>query len=214
MSFWDFFTGTRGKVKQYSTLSPAQQALQNQQISASMGRGAGGAFGEASDYYRNLLGNESQDLEAFQAPEMRRYREQTIPDLAEQFAGYGSGSGSLSSSGFRNAAVSAGTDLGERLAQIRANLRQSAAQGLSGMGESALQSRQENVFQPGTQGLLSSLGPAIGAGIGAFANPWGAAGGFGSSLSKLFSPGREVSPYGGPDIGGSKYYNPYTNKNG
>ena len=49
------------------------------------------SFGTAADYYRDLLGNDSADFNAFASPELRRFREQIVPDLSEQFAGMGSG---------------------------------------------------------------------------------------------------------------------------
>lgn len=175
-----FFTGTPGKMSQQSTLLPNQRPIQKQQAQAAMGPGAGGAFGQSADYYRNLLGNDSQDLQAFQQPEMRRFNEQTIPDIAEQFAGMGSGG--LSSSGFQNSAVSAGADLGERLASMRAGLRQNAADRLSSFGQQALNPYAENVYRPRTPGLLESLAPAVGSAATSYFSPFG--GSFGS-LNKL-----------------------------
>lgn len=148
----ELFTGTPQKNYQVSTLGKEQVPLKNQLINAGMGRNAGGAFGTSADYYRNLLSDENADMNAFAAPEMRQFREQIVPDLAEQFAGMGSGG--LSSSGFRNASVNAATDLSERLGAIRAGLRQQGAAGLQNIGSQGLQSFYNNVTQPATSGLL------------------------------------------------------------
>jgi len=157
----NFFFGTPEKHEQISTLLPQQQGLFNQLQGSAMNRGAGGAFGTAADYYRDLLGNDSQDFQSFAAPQMRKFNEDIIPGLAEQFAGFGSGG--LSSSGFRNATVNAGTDLAERLGAIRANLRQQGAQGLQNIGQFGLnQFSQDRMVQPGTQGFLSQIAPAAG----------------------------------------------------
>lgn len=165
-SIGDFFLGTPEKREQVSSLTPSQMKLQNQLEKSAMGRGAGGAYGTSADYYRNLLSDENADLEAFSAPELRKFREQIIPDLAEQFAGMGSGG--LSSSGFQNAAVGAGTDLAERLGAIRASLRQSGAQGLTNIGQQALNPyTQWQTTQPGSEGFLSQVAPAIGTAAGA-----------------------------------------------
>lgn len=168
-----FLTGRKGKYTQRSTLGPEQQGLYNQMQQALQGQGAGGAFGQAADYYRNNLSDNPADFQAFAAPEMRRFNEQIIPGLSEQFAGMGSGG--LSSSGFRNAAVGAGTDLSERLGSIRANLRQQAAQGLNQMGQFGLSPQfNENIYEAGQPGLLDFAGPALGAfggpALGAFGN--------------------------------------------
>src|SRR6185503_11605046 len=111
--FNEFLFGSPETRENVSTLRKEQEPLYQQLTKAGMQKGAGGAFGDAADYYRGLLSDESPDMEAFAAPEMRRYREQIVPELSEQFAGMGSGG--LSSSGFRNAQMGAGTDLSERL---------------------------------------------------------------------------------------------------
>lgn len=161
---WQSLFGSPERNYQQSTLGREQQPLYNQLLSSSQGRGAGGAFGQSADYYRDLLSNDSADFDAFAAPEMRRYNEQTIPDLAEQFASMGSGG--LSSSGFRNAAVSAGSDLGERLGAIRAGLRQNAAQGLSSIGQMGLGNYNENIHRPQTFGLVGGIAEGAGRGLG------------------------------------------------
>ena len=192
-----FFTGTKAKNYQQSTLLPGQQPILNQLTQAAQQKGSGGAFGTAADYYRDLLSDDSQTFEAMQAPEMRRFKEDIIPGISEQFAGMGSGG--LSSSSFRNAAVNAGTDLSERLGAIRANLRAQGAAGLAGLGQQALGQYSENIHQPGTEGFLDTIAPAIGTAAGAFfGGPAGAAVGnwagnmFGNSISNK----GKTSPFG------------------
>lgn len=181
-----FFTGTPGRFEQRSTLGPEQQGLYAQMQAALQGRGAGGAFGTSADYYRNLLSDDSADFNAFAAPEQRRFREEIIPGLSEQFAGMGSGG--LSSSGFRNAAVNAGTDLSERLGAIRAQLRQQGAQGLNQMGQFGLGNFNENIYRPGQPGLFDTIGQGIGSAIGQFG---------GGAASSFFSGKGKTDPYGG-----------------
>lgn len=191
-SFSNFFTGTAEKHERVPTFLPGQQPLYEQLLAANKGPGAGGAFGQAGDYYRDLLSDDSSTFNAMQAPEMRRFNEDIIPGLSEQFAGMGSGG--LSSSGFRNAAVSAGTDLSERLGAIRAQLRQQGAAGLMGLGQQGLGSYSQDVMtQPGTEGFLSQIAPAAGAAAGAYAGVPGS-GAF-NWLSRS-NKGR-TSPYGG-----------------
>lgn len=161
-----FLTGTKGRYRKLSTLGKEQQPLYSQLQAANMGRGAGGSFGTAADYYRDLLGNNSEDFNAFAAPQLRQFREEIIPSLSEQFAGMGSGA--LSSSGFRNAAVNAGTDLSERLGAIRAQLRQQGAAGLMGLGQQGLGQFNENIYEAPTPGLLQSAAQGIGQAAGAF----------------------------------------------
>lgn len=186
----NFFTGTPEKHDRVSTLLPEQQDLFNQLQAALAGQGAGGAFGQSADYYRAILEDNPELMQQFFAPEMRKFKEQIIPGLSEQFAGMGSGA--LSSSGFRNAAVNAGTDLSERLGTIRANLKQQAAQGLSGLGQYGLGNFSQDVItQQGTPGFFQQAMPAITqAGIGYLTGgPPGAIAGATNALSQ--------SPYAG-----------------
>lgn len=195
-----FLTGTPEKRENVSTLRPEQEPLYEQAVSAGLKPGAGGAFGTAADYYRNLLSDDSADFNAFAAPQLRQYNQDIVPAISEQFAGMGSGS--LSSSGFRNAQMQGATDLSERLGAIRANLRQAGAQGLSNIGQIGLQPYSTNmVTQQGSQGLLANLAPAAGTAIGAyFGGAPGAAAGnaAGNWLSNSFGGnkvGQNTSPY-------------------
>lgn len=201
MGWWDdLWSGTPEVRENVSTLRPEQEPLYNQLTQAGQQRGAGGAFGTSADYYRDLLSNDSADYQAFAAPQMRQFQQDIIPGLSEQFAGMGSGG--LDSSGFRNAAVGAGTDLSERLGAIRAQLRQQGAQGLNQIGQQGLQNYSQNmVTQKGSEGLLSQAAPAIGTALGAFAGPAGAAlGGMAGNLMKNSfgqnKVGANSSPYG------------------
>lgn len=188
-----FFSGSPAEYEQVSNLTPQQLRLEKERR-----RAATGAFGQAGDYWRNILSNDPSAFAAFEAPAQRQFREQIIPDLAEQFAGMGSGN--LSSSGFRNAAVGAGTDLAERLANMRAQLRESAASNLYNLGQSSLQPHaQYQMTDPGSEGFFSNfasgLGQAIpGAAMGFLTGgPPGAVTGGGLGFLKGFS---NSSPYG------------------
>lgn len=206
----NFLAGTPEKRENVSTLRPEQENLYNQLLQSGQGPGAGGAFGTSADYYRNLLGDNNTDMQAFAAPELRRYNEEIIPGLSEQFAGMGAGG--LSSSGFRNAQVQGATDLSERLAQMRANLRQSGAQGLTNIGHLGLNPYSQNMTtEQGSPGFLQQIAPALGSAAGAyFGGPIGASignsvgnavGNLGSGAMNSSRSGNNVgansSPYGG-----------------
>lgn len=160
----DILIGKDEDNYQQSLLGPEQQGLYQQLLNAGAGAGAGGAFGDAADYYRDLLSNDSNTFNQMIAPEMRRFNENIIPGLSEQFAGMGSGA--LSSSGFRNAAVGAGTDLSERLGAIRAQLRSQGAAGLAGIGAQGLGQYYENIHRPATEGVLQGVAQGVGKGLG------------------------------------------------
>ncbi len=173
---------------QLSTLTDEQKPLLEQLIAALQGEGAGGGFGSAADYFRSLLSDDNSTFDSLSNPEMRRFKEQTIPGLAEQFAGMGSGG--LSSSGFRNAATQAGTDLSERLGAIRAQLRQQGASGLMGLGQQGLQPYMQNIYQPQTPGVENQILGALGGAAGSFLGPMGTAAGayIGSNMFGSTSP--------------------------
>jgi hypothetical protein len=148
------------KQEQISQLTPSQQRLQRQRERSVMGAGDPTAFGQVADFYRGNLSDDPRDFDAFAAPEMRRFREQTVPDLAEQFAGMGAGG--LTSSGFRNAMVGAGADLSERLGALRANLRMQSAAGLQSLAEGAIQpGQQQSVIRPPAPGFLEAAAPGF-----------------------------------------------------
>ena len=201
-SIGNFFGGTPEKRENVSTLRPEQEGLYNQLVGAGQGRGAGGAFGTSADYYRNLLGDDSADFNAFAAPQLRQYNQDIVPGISEQFAGMGAGG--LSSSGFRNAQVQGATDLAERLGSIRANLRQAGAQGLQNIGQQGLQPYSQNMTtQPGSEGFLSSMAPAIGSAAGmALGGPLGGAiGGLAGNWFGKSSPYGSKGPQASPNIG-------------
>lgn len=156
----NFLFGSPEVRENVSNLQPQQEPLFEQSVNAGLNKGAGGAFGDSADYYRNLLSDDGADYNAFAAPQLRQYNEQIVPGLSEQFAGMGAGG--LSSSGFRNAQVAGATDLSERLGAIRANLRQAGAQGLQQAGQIGLQNHSQNmVTEQGTQGLIGAALPAL-----------------------------------------------------
>lgn len=200
MSNWftRFWSGTPEKRENVSLLTPEQEALKQQAVNAGMGPGAGGAFGDSADYYRGLMGNDSADYNAFAAPQVRQYNEETIPGISEQFAGMGAGG--LSSSGFRNAQVQGGVDLSERLGALRANLRQHGAQGLQQIGQAGLQPHTQNmVTQEGSEGFLPQVAPLIGTAVGAyFGGPAGAQAGYNAGKNSFGGNkvGRNTSQYG------------------
>ncbi len=157
-SLGNLFAGTPAKYENVSTLRPEQEGLYNNLLSAGKQAGAGGAFGQSADYYRNLMSDDSADFNSFAAPQMRQYNQDIVPGISEQFSGMGAGG--LSSSGFRNAQIQGATDLSERLGALRANLRQSGVQGLQNIGQLGLGNFSQNVqTQQGSPGLLQEIAP-------------------------------------------------------
>jgi len=119
------------KMKKVQTLSKPQQALLGQLMQmispqGQVGQGYQGALG----LQQQLMNPSSQAVSQFTQPYIDEYNQQTIPGLAERFAGYGGTGGGLSSSGFGQALSSAGGNLQAQLAQLKAGLGQQAAESL------------------------------------------------------------------------------------
>jgi hypothetical protein len=232
----ELFTGSPAIVENVPTLLPEQIPVYQQLQNAAQGTPSAGAFGREADYYNQLLEprgetpremaaaaqqpnpEESWDYRALEAPALRQYYQNIVPGLSEQFASMGAGSSGLSGSGFRNAALQSGVDLAERLAKIRADLRQSGAEGLHRIGQTAL-TGYGNVMQtqPGAESLWSQLAPALGtasgAALGSYFGPAGVAAGSASGnwLGNLFNQNNtssNKSPYeGGNNMASSPQLN-------
>ena len=168
--------GTKDKFQNVPLLTPEQQSSLTQILGQLGGMGAPtGAYGMAQSRLSDLLGGGSDVYNAFAAPYMRQFQEQTVPQLAERFAGLGGRGGALSSSGFGQGLGAAGAGLQESLASMGAGLQQNALQQALGqynalanlgLGTRAFQP-QFIAGQPGIFGeLLGGLGSGISQGFG------------------------------------------------
>lgn len=156
-SLKEMLFGKKGKIKALPTLAPEQQQLLSQLL--------GGIGSPLQAGLGNLTQLLSGDTEAFEAPAMRQFYEQIIPQIAERFTSMGAGS--QGSGAFGQQLGAAGAGLAERLAMQRAGLQQQGLgqlQSLLGMGMTT------PTFQwmgmPGTQGGLSPLASGFGTAFG------------------------------------------------
>ena len=160
MALFDFLFGSKDKTKQLPTMSPEQQKFLGQLMQMLGGQGGlGQGFGESTDYLRQLMDPSSQATNQFAAPYQRQFEQETVPMLAERFAGAGGLGGGLSSSGFGQALGAAGGNLQTQLAALKAGLGQQAAGQLMGMyGNMSGQALGAKPFgymhQPGGTGLF------------------------------------------------------------
>lgn len=139
-----------------STLNPQQQGLFNQQAG-----GLGSIQPQIMQYLQNLLSGSPEATAAFEAPYMRQFNEQIVPQLAERFAGLGA----TSSSGFQQALGQAGAGLSENLASLREGLRSGAAQqGMSGIHD--LLNMNTQALVPKQMGFLKQLLLGLSGGVG------------------------------------------------
>lgn len=167
-----FLFGDKDRFKKISNYTPAQEQglqqfyqnpIQNQPL-----------YQQGQSFLGNVLQGGQGQFDAMQAPYIRQFNERIVPQLANQFAGMGTGAGSLNSSGFRNAALQAGKGLAETLAAQQAQsqfqaagqalpyAQQPYANTLGGLGAQAFTNR----YQPGSTGLAGGLLAGAGAGFG------------------------------------------------
>lgn len=172
-ALYDMFSND--KMNKVPTLSKNQKGILSQlmQLLGNQG-GIGQGQNEAINYQRQLMDPSSQAVNQFSQPYIDQFNQQTVPGLAERFAGLGGGmGGGLSSSGFGQSLSAAGSNLQTQLAALKASLGQQAAQSLmqqygnlSQIGLSAqpfgYQQQSPSMFGGVLQGWAQ----------GGFANPW------------------------------------------
>lgn len=155
--------GSSGKTEQLPTKNPQQMQFLAQLLGMLGPQGGlGQGFGESTDYLRQLMDPNSQAINQFSQPYMQQFEQQTIPQLAERFAGAGAMGGGLSSSGFGQALSAAGGNLQTQLAALKAGLGQQAANQLMGQygsmtGQAMGVQPFGYTYQPGQQGFLPQL---------------------------------------------------------
>ncbi len=188
-SLMNFLFGSPERFSQTSLKTPGQlqglEGILNQLQSSS------GLTKQAMGYLGQFLDPSSDAFSAFEGPYKQQFEQQTIPGLAERFAGFGAQGGALSSSGFGQALGAAGGNLTTQLAALRAQLGRSAVGDIFGQyNQLANQGLGTQSFAPtyqnATTGLLGNLATGAGTGLGfAFGGPIGGALG-GSLTNRLF----------------------------
>ena len=129
--------------------------------------GLGQGMQNSISYQNQLMDPNSESINQFAAPYLHEFEQQTIPGLAEKFAGMGAMGGGLSSSGFGQSLGAAGGNLQTMLAQLKAQLGQQAANqmmgqygSMAGMGLSAQPFGYAKPQMGGTEGFIQSYGQA------------------------------------------------------
>lgn len=203
------FGGSDGPEK-LPTLSRGQRQQQKTMQKSLRPEGQlGSAYGGALDLLKQYINPDSAMFQSLAAPHMRQFNEQTIPGLAEQFAGAGAMGGGLSSSGFGQALGAAGGGLQERLAALQSQIQQQAVQGIMGQynNQAALtQGTPEFAYMNQADNPISSAlgGFAQGGGfdkIGSFFGGQGGGGGAGGGIPG-FGAGGMSQGAGGMGSGG------------
>jgi hypothetical protein len=123
--------GRSDKMQKVPTMTKEQQSLLKRmsQMLGPQGQ-LGQGYGNALGLQQQLMDPSSEAVNQFAQPYMNQFEQQTVPGLAERFAGFGGMGGGLSSSGFGQALGAAGGNLQAQLAQLKAGLGQNAANSL------------------------------------------------------------------------------------
>ena len=181
--------GKDAKLSKIDTMTPEQQQhlqqlLQMLSSEGQLGQGYEGGLQQLME----LMDPSSEAQQRFADPYMQQFQQETIPGLAERFAGAGATGGALSSSGFGQALGGAAGGLQTQLAALKSQIQRGAIQDILGQYQqtsgSALSAQPFGYYQqPGQQGLGSSmLQGYAGAGFPSLSNL------FGSKSSNFGSP--------------------------
>lgn len=158
--------GKKPKLKKLSTLTEGQTSLLDMLLEQAQGLGGqGGGLSGANQYYNNILNQSPDAFQRFTQPFMDQFNQQTVPGLAERFAGFGAQGGALSSSGFGQSLGAAGGALQNQLAALKSSLMGNAAQAQygqynqlanQGLGTAAFGYQPQAGQSGGLQDLFSS----------------------------------------------------------
>ncbi len=136
-------------------------------------------FGGGSNFLQNLFSNDPQQMQQFQQPYMDNFQQNIVPDIANRFAGMGTGASGLNSSGFQQTLAQAGRGLQKDLASMRMQQQmqglpqalQYAQQPISNMMTAAGMVPGQYYEKPGQQGLVQG-------GLNSFLQGFGSSFGF------------------------------------
>lgn len=160
----EMLLGNKGGNTQQTLLKGNQEGfLDNLMQQLMQMSGEGGGMQQAMQTLMGFLDPNSEQYKNFEAPYMQQFNQQTVPGLAEKFAGFGGGlGGGLSSSGFGQALGAAGGNLQTQLAQMKSGMQRQAVGDIFGqynqMASQGLGTKAfENQIQQGTGGLLGGM---------------------------------------------------------
>lgn len=166
----NFLFGNPDEYQQLPTMNRGQQKRLNR-LGGQIDELQGGGYGDAMSILQQYLDPQSDIYRNFEQPYLQQFEQQTVPMLAERFAGLGAQGGALSSSGFGQALGTAGANLQTQLAQMKQQYqRQSINDLLSQYNQLTgqyLGARPfENIYQPGSTGLIGGAANAFAQGFG------------------------------------------------
>lgn len=182
---------TGDKARQQSSYSSGQQGGINdilQQIKGMKGNAditQNPAYQQGQNWLMGMF-NDPEFFKSFEAPLQRQFQEQIVPELANRFAGMGSG-GSTGSTAFRNQLAREGSNLSTNIAAMRGQMQQAAIPQLLGYAQQPFQNMMSlynqalgapmmNQYQPANAGGWGNLAGPLASGAASY---WGGQGGQG-----------------------------------
>ena len=159
--------------KKVSNFDKGQKNLYNQRAQALQ---QGGGYQDVMNQLMQYLDPNSQAYSDFEAPYRTKFNEQTLPGIAEQFAG-GAQGGALSSSGFGQALGSASAGFESDLIGLKEQMRRASIQDILGQYQQHMEAKPYDYRDQGPgmmSNIFSSFGgmklPPMGGGGGQNAN--------------------------------------------
>lgn len=168
----DFLFGTDDQTDQLSNYTPEQRQYFDQFIQQLMGlQGQGGGVNQATNLLQQYMDPQSEVYRNFEKPYQQQFEQETVPMLAERFAGAGAQGGALSSSGFGQALGAAGSNLQTNLAQMKSQMQRQSIGDILGLfqnmtGQALGAQPFSYQFKPGSQGLVPTALTAFAGGLG------------------------------------------------
>jgi hypothetical protein len=166
----NFLFGNEDQYNQLPTMNKGQQKGLSD-VGNQMRQLGQGGYQDATSLLQQYLNPQSDIYQNFEAPYRQEFEQQTIPGLAERFAGLGAMGGGLSSSGFAQSLGAAGANLQTQLAQMKQQYQRQSINDLLGqynqLTNTYLGQRPfENTYQPGSTGLIGGATNAFAQGAG------------------------------------------------
>jgi len=150
------FGGKKDMIRKLEAMNPEQLEHLSRQLQMLGPEGqVGQAFGQGMSGLQQMLDPSSAAYQRFEAPHLQQFEQQTVPGIAERFAGADPMGGALSSSGFGQSLSAAGGRLQTDLAGMKAGLQQNAIRDImrqySGMSGQAMGAQPfAYSYQPGS----------------------------------------------------------------
>jgi hypothetical protein len=152
MAFLDFLFGKHEKVDQIPKYNQAQENTMNQLLG-----GGSSQLPQGFEFLNQILSQNPDLMNQFQAPAKREFNEEILPTIAERF----SGMNAQKSSAFGQQVGKAGERLEESLSAQRSGMQSNALAQLQSLLQGGLTQRNENVFRPGTEGFAQGAGASL-----------------------------------------------------